>query len=106
MKINQNKTEVRYVGRRDRQIHIEIGDVELNQVSEFKYLGVQFDKDNLQDTELNKRINKCNANVSLLYPILRARIVPRKCKITIFTTILRPILMYGSEAWSLTSRTR
>ena len=32
--------------------------------------------------------------------------MPRKVKVVIYTTILRPTLIYGSEAWTLTTRTR
>ena len=56
--------------------------------------------------ELNNRINKFNSTLSLLYPLLKDRHVPTGAKTVIYTSILRPILLYGYEAWSLTKRTR
>ena len=55
--------------------------------------------------ELNNRINEYNTNINMLFPILKDKNVPTKCKTIIYTTILRPILTYGSEAWSLTTKT-
>ena len=31
--------------------------------------------------------------------------IPKKCKVTIYQTILLPILQYGSEVWALTTTT-
>ena len=42
----------------------------------------------------------------MLYPILKDRHVPTQCKVIIFNSILKPILTYGSESWSLTSKTK
>ena len=37
---------------------------------------------------------------------MKDRNIPRKVKTIIYLTILRPILAYGHESWTLTSRTR
>ncbi len=42
----------------------------------------------------------------LLYPLVKDRHVPRKVKTIFYTSIIRPILTYGYEAWSLTKRTK
>lgn len=55
--------------------------------------------------ELNKRIAKYNANVNMLYPILKDKNPPRKCKIIMYKTILKPILTYAAEYWTLTTKT-
>ena len=59
----------------------------------------------MQELEINNTIAKYNSNVGLMYPLLRDINIPRECKITIYHAILKPILLYGSEAWSLTTRT-
>ena len=41
----------------------------------------------------------------MLYPVLRDEFVPRKCTVPVYETVLKPIIMYGSETWSLTTRT-
>ena len=35
----------------------------------------------------------------------RDEYIPRECKVTIYNTILKPIIVYGCEAWSLTTKT-
>ncbi len=70
------------------------------------YLGVLFSDSNRQQQEINRRINKYNTNLYLLYPILKDRNVPTKCKSIIYNTMISPILFYGSESWSLTKKTK
>ena len=64
------------------------------------------DQDVIDSTVMLNRINKFNNNLHLLYPLLKDRNIPRKVKLVIYTTILRPVLTYGHESWTLTSRTR
>ena len=40
-----------------------------------------------------------------MYPLLKDKHIPRKCKVVIYESILKPILMYGSFLWSLSSET-
>ena len=56
--------------------------------------------------EITNRINKYNNNLYLLYPLMKDRNIPKGVKTVIYTTILRPILTYGHESWTLTSKTR
>jgi len=36
---------------------------------------------------------------------LKDEFIPRKSKLIIYQSILKPILLYGAEVWSLTSKT-
>ena len=38
--------------------------------------------------------------------MLKERTIPRQVKVTIYNTILRSILAYGSECWALTTKMR
>ncbi len=105
MRMNKQKTEIMKVGRIKEECNIYIENVKLKQTDKFCYLGVLFDEENRQNIEILNRIQKYNANVSALYPILKDKNIPTKAKTIIFTTILRPVLLYGSETWTLTTRT-
>ena len=39
-----------------------------------------------------------------MYPILKDKFIPRECKITIYKTVCKPILLYGAETWTLTTK--
>ena len=46
-------------------------------------------------------MGKFSRNVGMLYPLLREEGVPCEVKVLIYKTVLRPILLYGSECWAL-----
>src|ERR1044072_2520170 len=56
--------------------------------------------------ELNKRIGKFNGTTAMLFPLLKERAISRRVKMVMYTSILRPILMYGHEAWALNTRAK
>src|SRR6201990_197648 len=101
MKLNKQKTEVMAVTRDRETIDIRIQGEEIRQVISFVYLGITFEEQGQIEREMTRRIDKFTRNVGMLYPILRERAVPVKVKVTIYCSILRPILTYGSECWSL-----
>ena len=43
-------------------------------------------------------------NVGMMYRLLKDRHVPKKAKLLIHMTILRPILLYGHESWIQTKK--
>ena len=106
MKINKIKTEVMMVGRIRQECNIYIEEQQLKQIEDFKYLGVIVNEKSLQEKEIINRITQYNNNFSLLYPLLKDKHVPVRSKLAVYTSILRPILIYGSEAWILTSKTK
>lgn len=106
MRISRSKTEVMMVGRRRRTCNINLDGQQLKQVENFKYLGVVVNEKTLQEKEIASRIGKYNGNFHLFYPLLKDKHVPIKSKLVIYTTILRPLLIYSSEAWVLTTKTK
>ena len=74
-------------------------------VTDYKYLGVNINERNMQEIEINQRIASYNTNVNMLYLILKDQSVPQESKIIIYNRRLKPVIMYGSEMWPLTSNT-
>ena len=107
MRINtrKDKTEIVMISRNAQQCNVYMGADKLNQVDNYSHLGVNVGSANLQEVEIKSRIAKYNRNVGMMHPLLRDVHIPRKCKIIIYQSILKPILLYGSEVWSLTSKT-
>ena len=88
------------------ELHIYANGQELKQVDQFKYIRVTYDSSATKETAVYERINQYNKNFDLLYPLLKDRYVPTAVKVTIYKTILRPIVTYGSESWTLTTATK
>ena len=107
MKVNttKGKTKLVVVSGIPELHDIYMDEYKINQTENYCHLGVNIREKNLQETEIQNRIAKYNRNVSMIYPLLKDRFVPRECKVVIYKTILKPILLYGSEIWALTSRT-
>ena len=78
----------------------------LKQYRNFKYLGIVFYDQNDPESEITNQIYKFDNNLFLLYPLLKHRNIPSKVKKTlIYITILKPILTYSHESWTLISKT-
>src|ERR1700755_1672748 len=94
------------IAREHEDLNIEVDGVRIKNVIKFKYLGMTVNNDGEIAGDIEERIGKFSRGVGQLYPLLRNRHVPRKVKVLVYTTMLRPMLMYGSEAWTLTTRTK
>ena len=92
------------MGRSHQTLNINIGEHTLNQVQSFKYIGSTINEQSTQEEEMKNRISKYSQNVGCMYMLLKDRNVLKKAKQIIHQTILRPILIFDSECWTLTKR--
>lgn len=104
LKLSVSKTEYMMVARGARASNLKLGQDELAYTDSFTYLGSKIESQNHMETEIMNRISKYTKNVAALYPLLREKNIPRCVKTSIYTSILRPTLIYGSETWTLTER--
>ncbi|XP_076062496.1 uncharacterized protein LOC143037822 [Oratosquilla oratoria] len=102
MELNAEKCEIMVISREESNNEIWINEKKVKEVSNFKYLGADFNSKGRMEVEINTRIVKYNKEFYSLYPLLKDTAVPTRVKKTIYVTILRPILTYGYEAWKLT----
>ena len=58
------------------QCEVYMGGNKLNQVENYKHLGVTVGERNLQEVEINNSIAKYNSNVGLMYPLLKDKNIP------------------------------
>lgn len=102
MEININKTKIMVIGDKDIKTNIEINNVKIEQVEEFKYLGVTLEGTGKQEAEINERIDK---TIKLYYAMnqkfINKKEITKQTKIKVFNTIYRPVLTYGCESWNL-----
>ena len=63
------------------------------------------DRTGSEEPEIQRRITMANKAYFALLPSLRSGDVHRKTKMKIYKTVIRPVLCYGCEAWTITQKT-
>ena len=103
LEINENKTKLLKLTKGDdmRGAKLPIAGMDIEYVQQFKYLGSIITSKTEIKTEVEARINAANKCYYSLLNILKKRSISRKTKVRIYTTIIRPIVLYGCEAWPL-----
>ena len=74
---------------------------ELEVVEEFVYLGSLVTADNNTSKEVQRRIQAGNRAYFALRRTLRSRSIRRRTKLTMYKTLIRPVVLYGLETVTL-----
>lgn len=61
-------------------------------------------RDNDEYKDVKMRIKTANGAYYALLPIMKSRNVHRNIKVTLYKTLIRSVVMYGCETWSITRR--
>jgi hypothetical protein len=109
LKINEQKTKYMIAARNDRTIRdmgqsVAIGDKHFEVVKEFVYLGSLMTPKDDVSLEIQRRIQTENNCFFGLRKHLQSSYLSRQTKFTIHKTLIRLVLLYGSETWVLTNR--
>ena len=103
LKVNVDKTEIMVSAKRGREEITEVEDAHhnsLKQVERFKYLGGIITKEGGTEGWIESGWAKWN-EVSC---VVLDRKMLRRLKLKIYNTVVRPVIMYGSETWALRKR--
>ena len=87
-----------------REIHMNIKDRNnstLQQVYNFEYLGVTLDSRGGPETAVKARVTAAWAKWRELSGVKHDKKMPRKLKVKLYNTIIRPVLLYGVEVWTM-----
>lgn len=107
MNINADKTKILVIGEQNIDTEIKVDNVKIEQVKEYKYLGILLDETGKQEAEINERVGK---TIKLYYAMnqkfINKREISKQTKVKVFNTVYRPVLTYGCESWALTNRQR
>lgn len=105
LKINVEKTKF-MVCTKDRTIQpcFEVDTYRFETVQNFCYLGSIINSDNNIDVEVKKRIISTNRCLNGLRSFLRSTYLKRDTKLLLYKTIIRPVLTYASETWTLSKK--
>ena len=95
------------LSRKRVECPLQVGQVALLQVEEFKYLGILFTSDGRREREIDRRIGAASAVMRTLHrSVVVKRELSRKAKLSIYRSVYVPILTYGHELWVMTERMR
>jgi hypothetical protein len=81
---------------------IKVGPYTFEQVDEFKYLGVNINTKNNMHKEIQLRISNANKVYFAMNRMFSSRLLSKATKEKLYTSFLRPIVMYACKAWSTT----
>ncbi|XP_050547614.1 uncharacterized protein LOC126909240 [Daktulosphaira vitifoliae] len=103
LEVNQGKTKylVMTRGTRDNS-HLVVENYTFQQVSDFKYLGVNISQQNNMHNEIKIRISAANKGYYALEKLFKSKLLSRRSKERLYSSFLRPVLTYACETWSTT----
>jgi hypothetical protein len=97
---------IMFAARNDRTIRdvgqsVAIGDKNFEVVKEFVYLGSLMTPTNDVSLEIQRRIQTTNRFFFGLRKHMQSSHLPRQTKFTIHKSMIRLVLLYGSETWGV-----
>ena len=101
LSINTEKTKVMSLGKEHEELKITAQGKELEQVGTFTYLGAAIAEDGSCEADIKKRICLAAGTFGNLTTIWKAKDLTIKTKVKVYETMAVPVLLYGSECWSM-----
>ena len=102
LKVNIGKTEIMVSSRRGTKANIKDSqDTSLRQVNKFKYLGVTISEEGDSEEAVRARVSAAWGKWRDLSGVISDKKMPRKLKIKLYMTVIRPVLLYGAECWTV-----
>lgn len=105
--VNEDKTKYMTLDRKNGSRvgqNITMDNYNFEVVQSFKYLGSILNVTNDIEEEIKMRITQGNRCFFALKHLFRSSLVSRATKLRLYKTIIRPIVMYGSETWPLATK--
>jgi len=106
LSVNQEKTKYMFLLRTTKSDEdlkdLEVDGLTFQKVSSFKYLGVNVSNTNDMHEEIKLRLQSANKAYFAMLSWFKSRLLSRKTKEKLYTIYLRPIAIYGCNAWATT----
>jgi hypothetical protein len=106
MKINVDKTKYmntsKYKHKNMQPKTHNINYEEYQEVSKFKYLSSLVTYDNDCGKDIQATTTTRNQSCQALSKIMKSSYISKHTKLKIYTTVIKPIVLYGCETWAMT----
>jgi hypothetical protein len=100
--VNGQKTKYLRCTRKNYKLEeLQIDSMYLEQVPSYKYLGSSVNSYNTIEEEIQYRITLRNGEYYANQFFFKSRLVSKKSKLKLYSSIIRPIVTYACEAWLL-----
>ena len=108
LSLNQKKTEVMVISKKitNQNCKINVEGTVLNQVQSFKYLGTIITAYGRCNVEVKSRIAQAKSAFHRMKSILCNKSLSLALRKQCLQTYIKPILLYGSEAWTINKATK
>jgi len=80
---------------------ITVGNVQIDQVRSFSYLGTTVNGNNTLEEEIRERIVKGNKALYANRALFKSKLVSRKSKLKLYWSVIRPVVVYSCGTWVL-----
>jgi len=107
LEVNADKVKYMVMSRDQkagRSHSIKINNCSFESMEEFIYLGTNLTNKNSIQIEIKSRVKSVNACYHSVQNLLSSSLLSKNLKIKIYRTLILPVVLYGSEMWSLTMR--
>ena len=107
LEINPNKTKYMRFSASPARRSVNaatINGVTYEGVAEFIYLGTLICNDNRIEKEIQRRILAGSRTYFAAIGLLKSRLLSRATKILLYKTLIRPVVTYGAETWTMTKK--
>uniref|UniRef100_A0A1B0DRK3 Uncharacterized protein n=1 Tax=Phlebotomus papatasi TaxID=29031 RepID=A0A1B0DRK3_PHLPP len=103
LSVSESKTKYMVVSKKNRrQDQIACGNRKFDRVDDFKYLGSSVNSTNAMSSEIAARVLQGNRAFFSLLHLFKSRSLSTKTKIRLYKTLVRPVITYACETWTLT----
>ncbi|KAJ4433821.1 hypothetical protein ANN_16133 [Periplaneta americana] len=100
MEISTDKTKIMaFCGKYPIQSKICLDNKILERCNSFPYLGYNISI--FEELDISQKINKYTRAMGIINSVMKPSLVQKNTRIHLYNTLARPMLSYGSEAWTL-----
>ena len=101
MRISWTKTKIQNLGYGPPEKPVSMNNETVDGVTEFSYLGSTQSSCSNSTTDCERRMGLSASTMQKLSPVWRQKRLSLKTKFRIYASCVLPVLLYGSETWTL-----